>query len=192
LTLEIGRPTQRDDPFVYAMMANARSVYAVDPQILQDTPVAPREWRDRLVSSLPGTAKITALEIDDLNDNKPVVRWDAAAGAAPAAVQTLLDGMRQLRAARFVGDGYSEKVLVAGEERPWRYRLQATVVLPGAGASEQTLTRSVMIAERSGGAEQIAGYRESGADFVLEQPMVDALWTLIYGTRDPGPPPARS
>jgi hypothetical protein len=192
LTLDIGRPTQRGDPFVYAMLANTRSVYAVDPQILQDTPVAPREWRDRLVSVLPGTAKITALEIDDLNDNKPVARWDASSGAAPAAVQTLLDGLRQLRAARFVGDGFSEKVLVAGEERPWRYRLQATVVLPGAGASEQTLTRAVMIAERSGGAEQIAGSKESGADFVLEQPMVDALWTLIYGTRDPGPPPARN
>jgi hypothetical protein len=23
--------------------------------------------------------------------------------------------------------------------------------------------------------------------FALEQPLVDALWTLIYGSRDPGP-----
>ena len=192
LTLEIGRPAQRDDRYVYAMMANARSVYAVDPQILRDTPVAPREWRDRLVFSLPGPARITGLEIDDLRDGKPVARWDASSGAAPREVQAVLDGLRQVRAARFVGDGYADRVTVAGEEGPWRYRLQATVALPGAGASEQTGTRAIMLAERSGGAEQIAGSAEFGAVFVLEQPMIDALWTLIYGSRDPGLPPARN
>jgi len=192
LTLEIGRPAQRDDRYVYAMMANARSVYAVDPQILRDTPVAPREWRDRLVFSLPGPARITGLEIDDLRDGKPVARWDASSGAAPREVQAVLDGLRQVRAARFVGDGYADRVTVAGEEGPWRYRLQATVALPGAGASEQTGTRAIMLAERSGGAEQIAGSAEFGAVFVLEQPMIDALWTLIYGSRDPGLHPARN
>jgi hypothetical protein len=192
LTLEIGRSTKRDDPYAYAMLANARSVYAVDPQILKDTPVAPREWRDRLVASLPGPARVTGLEIDDLRENKPVVRWDASSGAAPAAVRVVLDGMRQMRAARFVGDGFADKVTVAGEERPWRYRLQATVALPGAGASEQTGTRTILIAERSGGAEQIAGSEEFGTVFVLEQPMIDALWTLIYGSRDPGLPPAKN
>jgi hypothetical protein len=96
--------------------------------------------------------------------------------------------LRQVRAARFIGDGFSDKVTVGGEERPWRYRLQATVALPGAGASEQTGTQTIVLAERSGGAEQIAGSAESRAVFALEQPMIDALWTLIYGSRDPGPP----
>ena len=193
VTLELGRPTQRDDRrYVYAMMANARSVYAVDPQILADTPVAPGAWRDRLVFSLPGPARITGLEIDDLRDNRPVVRWDASSGAATKDVQAVLDLLRQVRAVRFVGDGYAEKVTVAGEEREWRYRLQATVVLPGAGASEQTGTHVFKLAERSGGAEQIAGSEEFGAVFVLEQPMIDALWALIYGNRDPGMPPSRN
>jgi hypothetical protein len=192
LTLEIGRPAQRDDRYVYAMMANAHSVYAVDPQILTDTPVALRAWRDRLVFSLPGPARITGLEIEDLRDNKPVARWDASSGAAPKDVQAVLDLLRQVRAVRFVGDGFADKVPVAGEDRPWRYRLQATVALPGAGASEQTGTHAIMLAERSGGAEQIAGSAESGAVFVLEQPMIDALWALIYGNRDPGLPAARN
>jgi hypothetical protein len=192
MILKIGRPTQRDDRFVYAMLANARSVYAVDPQILEDTPVAPRDWRDRLVLTLPVPARITGLEIDDLAENKPVVRWDTSSGPAPATVQAVLNGLSQLRAARFVSDSYSDKGTVTGEERPWRYRLQATVALPGAGASEQTGTHTIMIADRSGGTEQIAGSKESGADFVLEQPMIDALWTLIYGNRDPGQPPAKN
>jgi hypothetical protein len=193
LTLEIGRPTQRDDRrYVYAMMANARSVYAVDPQVLTDTPVAPRAWRDRLVFSLPGPARITGLEIDDLRDNKPVARWDASSGAAPKEVQAVLDLLRQVRAVRFVGDGFADKVTVAGEDRPWRYRLQATIALPGAGASEQTGTHAIMLAERSGGTEQIAGSAEFGAVFVLEQPMIDALWVMIYGNRDPGQPAARN
>ena len=192
LTLEIGRPTQRDDRYVYAKMANARSVYAVDPQILTDTLVTPRAWRDRLVFSLPGPARITGLEVEDLRDNKPVARWDASSGAAPKEVQAVLELLRQVRAIRFVRDGFADNVTVAGEDRPWRYRLQVTVALPGAGASEQTGTHAIMLAERSGGAEQIAGSAEFGAVFVLEQPMIDALWALIYGNRDPGLPTARN
>ena len=40
------------------------------------------------------------------------------------------------------------------------------------------------------GTRQLAGSREFNAVFELEQPFVDALWSLIYGPRDPGPPAA--
>jgi hypothetical protein len=48
----------------------------------------------------------------------------------------------------------------------------------------------LQIAPRSGGGTQLAGSREIGVVFTLEQPVLDALWTLTYGERDPGPPAA--
>jgi hypothetical protein len=60
--------------------------------------------------------------------------------------------------------------------RPWKYRLDAMVSLPG--GTGQTTTMTLWIADRTGGTEQFAGSKEIGAVFALEQPLLDALFTL--------------
>jgi len=95
-------------------------------------------------------------------------------------------GLRALRAKEFVPGGYAERVSAAGDERPWRFRLDATIALPVAGAAEQTSTLTLMLTERLGGAQQFAGSPDLNVVFALEEPMVLALWTLAYGARDPG------
>ncbi|MEX2043757.1 MAG: hypothetical protein WD941_00295, partial [Opitutus sp.] len=72
--------------------------------------------------------------------------------------------------------------------RPWRFRLEATVVLPGGTGADQTSTLTLFLSERAGGTQQLAGSREFDAVFVLDQPLLDAIWALTYGPRDPGPP----
>ena len=61
-----------------------------------------------------------------------------------------------------------------------------TSSLPGGGSADQTSVHSLWIAERSGGTDQLAGAPEYGAVFALDQPMIDAIWDLTYGARDPG------
>ena len=82
---------------------------------------------------------------------------------------------------------FAEKITAAGDERPWRFQLDATIALPGAGGLEQTSTSTFFLTERLGGSQQYAGSKELDAIFALEQPLVDALWSLAYGGRDPGP-----
>jgi hypothetical protein len=77
-----------------------------------------------------------------------------------------------------VQDGFPDKVFAAGEVRPWRYRLDATISLPGGAGGGQVNTMTLWFAERTGGAEQLAGSKEFGAVFAVEQPLLDALWTL--------------
>jgi hypothetical protein len=60
--------------------------------------------------------------------------------------------------------------------RPWKYRLDATVLLPG--GSGQVTTMTLWFAERTGGAEQLAGSKDFGAVFTIEQPLLDALFAL--------------
>jgi len=193
LILQIGLPTTRDG-LAYARVAGPPYVYAVGQDILAETPVAPLAWRERLLRVIPPGAKFVALKLTDLATSRVILDWKPGtvlgATAQPGAMQSLLDGLRTLRARRFTSAAFTDQVSIAGEERPWKYRLDATIALPGGGGAEPTSVTSLLLSERTGGTEQIAGSREFNADFALEQPLLDALWTLTYGARDPGPPPA--
>jgi hypothetical protein len=47
-----------------------------------------------------------------------------------------------------------------------------------------------MLSERIGGGTQLAGSQEFNVVFEVEQTLLDALWSLTYGPRDPGEPAA--
>ena len=96
-----------------------------------------------------------------------------------------------MRAKEFILDQFADKVTVAGDERPWRYRLEATATLVG-GAGEQTSVTTLFLTVRVGGDRQLAGSpaTEYNAVFSIEQPLLDALWTLTESPHDPGSLPA--
>ncbi|HWL14398.1 MAG TPA: DUF4340 domain-containing protein [Opitutus sp.] len=190
-----------DDALVYARLpAASASIYGVDPSILRETAVTPRTWREKLLRELPSGARITALKLVDLSNDSVLLDTAIAADGTPAAsvsdpaaVATLLAHVRTLRAKEFVLDQFVDRVTVAGEDRPWRYRLDATTMLTG-GAGEQTSTTTLFLTPRVGGAHQLAGSpaNEFNAVFEIEQPLLDALWKIVEGPRDPGPAePAR-
>jgi len=189
VTLQIGLPTKHDN-IAYARIAGLPSVYAVEPDILRDTSASPLAWRERLLNALPASARITSLSLTNAGDNTVIYShklsenetWEGALAAEPpprkAAITALLLQLRNLRAASFVQDGFPDKVFAAGEVRSWKYRLDATVALPGGAGAGQVNTMTLWLAERTGGMEQLAGSKEFGAVFAIEQPLLDALWTL--------------
>jgi hypothetical protein len=192
ITLEIGRAKPRD-PLIYARLTNARSVYAIDPEILREISLSPLAWRDRSVQSLPAAATITGLKLTELVPDRVLLDWTPAARAVGltdaqrTAANKLADELHHLKVARFTRAGFSE----AGGGNPgapWKYRLDETISLPGGGTADLKSVHSLWIAERTGGADQLAGAPEFGAVFALDQPMIDALWSLTYGARDPGEP----
>ena len=199
-TLRIGVGANRGST-AYAQFSDAHFVYAIDAEILRKVPVEPRAWRNRILRELPAGARITALAIIPLGtpDAAPLYQrqldgaqtWDEALAAEPAdrqsAIRTLLAQLRQLRAKNFAGDHFTATVATGGPERPWSYKLVATVALEGGAAGAQTSTQEILLSDRIGGATQLAGAQDLDALFEIEQPFTDALWTLIYGPRDPGP-----
>ncbi|HVU22759.1 MAG TPA: DUF4340 domain-containing protein [Opitutus sp.] len=194
VTLQIGVSAQRDGPAYARVTTGSVSIYTINPDILREIPTAPRAWRQHLLRELPAGARITALKLTDLADNRVLVDTaiDAAGHPAtgtpaPDAVETILGQLRTLRAEEFVLDHFAERVTVAGEERPWRYQLEATITLTG-GAGEQTNTTTLFLTPRVGGDRQLAGSPEFNAVFAVEQPLIDALFRLTEGPRDPGAP----
>ena len=196
LTLQLGLASQRDN-FAYARLLGAAFIYAVNPDILRlETPTSSTAWRERILRELPAGARITHLRLTDLATNQSLfeVALDEAgrppttAPQAPA-ITSLVTVLRTLRAKSFPQDGFSEKVLLLGEDRSWRYRLDATLALPGAAIGAPAPITSLLLSERIGGTQQLAGSSEFNAVFELEQPVVDALWSLTYRA-DPGPSPS--
>ena len=199
LALQLGTDAKHN---VYARLGPAAnpgsSIYAVDANILRELPAAPRAWRDRLLRDLPAGARLTALKLTDLSNNQVVLETTLdEAGHPPAgtkhadAIANVLGSLRTLRAKEFILDQFADKVTVAGDERPWRYRLEATATLVG-GAGEQTSVTTLFLTVRVGGDRQLAGSpaTEYNAVFSIEQPLLDALWTLTESPHDPGSLPA--
>ena len=195
LTLQLGNDAAGKVYARLANVANGSSIYEVEPDIVRELPVALRAWRDRQVRDpLPAVARITALKLTDLANNTALVDLAFDDAGAPKtklenqkSVDVVLAQLRSLRAKSFVQDTFTERMMLAGEERPWKYQLDTTVSLPGGTGGGQTTVNTLYLTERGGGAQQLAGVKEAGAVFEIEQAFLDALWSLTY--RDPGPPP---
>jgi hypothetical protein len=204
LRVLIGSPAGRDG--VYAKLAGAPFVYVVAADILDETPVVPRLFRNHLLRELPAGARITGLKLTEtvggrllfeknLGDAAAPPSWEnALAGESAdrkAAVLSLLEQLRELRARRFVADQFAPAVEVAGEMRPWKYTLAATLAFTS-GTGAQTATSTLFLSERTGGMTQLAGSPEFNVIFEADQPLIDACFTLTFGGKDPGfaPPPA--
>jgi hypothetical protein len=165
------------------------SIYEISPEIERELPLSPVAWRDRAVTApLPAAARLSSLRLTDL-ETKQVrleITFNAAGEAAPPprdpkALEQLVAGLRALRARSFLPGGFTDRIFAAGDERTWRLQLEATIALPATGGAEQTSTLSLLLTERLGGSQQFAGSKELDTVFALEQPLVDALWSLAYG-----------
>lgn len=190
ILLQIGLPAPRGT-IAYARVTNAPYVYAVNPDILAETDVAPGAWRERLLRAAPPGAKIEELKLMDLKTGKLILDWKPGAVLPPdreAAVQAAIVSLRTLRARKFLLNSFSDQVVVGGAAQPWTYRLDATIALPGGAGTVQTGVSTLWLAERTGGGEQAAGSKEFNAEFLIEQPLLDALWTLTYGSGERPPP----
>jgi hypothetical protein len=184
---------------VFARVGNASdpgsSIYALEGVVPSDFPIGPAAWRDRLLPAVPANARVSAVKLTDLASHQTLLEstldvsgQPVAPVRDPKALREVIARFRTLRVKSFRSEHFAERVLAAGEERPWRYELDVVISLPGGTDGEQAETKSLYLLERGGGAEQVAGSKEFDAIFELEQPFLDALWNLTYGPRDPGPP----
>lgn len=172
------------------------SIYTVNLDLGREFPITALAWRDRnLREPLPAGARFTSLKLTDL-ETKQVV-FETAFGPTgeptipasdPKALTDLLAQLRALRARSILQAGFTERVAVAGDERPWRYQLEAGVALPGGAGGELTSNLNLLLTERLSGTEQYAGAKDLDLVFALEQPFLDAIWSLT--SRDLIPPGA--
>jgi len=202
LVLQIG--ISPDEPGkAFARLTNPPFVYEILPDILATAATSARHYHVRQLRDLPASALVTSITLVDLANDTPLFarklnegdkNWNALADAEPAATRPVLislhNQLRQLHAQSFAADTFSaDHADTPQGPVPWRYRLDYTIAFNGGDAAQATPS-SLMLTERIGGSSQLAGTADfGGVVFVLPQEMIDALFSLIYGTKnDPGPP----
>lgn len=204
IVLQVGLSPDRPG-VAFARLTNPPFVYEIVPDILEDAPLLARHYRQRLLRKLPKDAQVTGVSLVDLETGAAVFErrlkegekdWTAAVAAEPEAtrptLRALVDELATLRADRFTADGFApDRADTPEGNRPWRYRLDYSILFPGAPEAPASL----FLTERLGGSTLVAGTAEfGGATFAVTQPLLDAIFALTYTARhDPGPaavPPA--
>lgn len=197
ITLQLGVDSANGGA-VQARELGKSFIYAVAPDTLGDFPVAASFYRDRVLRTLPEGTRVSSvvLKTNDASADQPPLlsvklapgqSLDDALASEPAArrdaIKALVAGLATLRAKQFVSDSYADTTIVDGRPAPWKYTLETVLSRDGG----EDIVSTLQVAERSGGGTQLAGSREFNLVFALDQPVLDALWTLVYGSRDPGP-----
>lgn len=196
--LQIGVSPDRPGS-AFARLTNPPFVYEIVPDLLDDTPVQPRHYRERLLRQLPREAAVTSVSLVDLATGGSLYTrrlgdgeraWDARLAAEPEATRpalaALIGELATLRAAAFTSDDFTPDHADTPEgNRPWRYRLDYTVAFAGSAEAPASL----FLTERLGGSTLVAGTADfDGVTFTVTQPLLDALFALTYAvTEDPGP-----
>ncbi len=200
LDLRLGTDSARSTTYarVGTMSEPGASIYTVNSDILTALDLSPDVWRNRAVGEpLPASSRVAALKLTDLTENRALAEITLNAAGDPTApvrdpkaVAIVVAALRNLRAKDFVAGGFADRVAVANDA-PWRFQLDASITSPGLAGLEQTRTFTLLLSERLGGVVQYAGSKELDSIFSLDQGLIDALWSLAYGGRDPGPPAAK-
>jgi len=205
-TLQIG--TSSDKGVAFAKVSNAAFVYQITPDILDASPVLARNYRQRLLRTLPEGVRIQGLSLSDRDTGDPIYTkqlsdaqstWDLAVANEPEArrkaIGTVLTQLHTLRAKSFTADLFTpDHAETPQGSHPWKYRLDIVTSPTGGAAAAQNSTSTLFLTDRIGGNTQLAGTAEfGGAVFEITQELLDALFTLVYRERnDPGLSPSPS
>ena len=185
---------------LYAKLAGQPFVYEVAADLVRRLPVRALAWRNRILEELPETARLAEVEIVDLRNGSIVRTLDlatgvpedpsAVAGTTRSAREVLRDQLRRFRVSSYLSAAFGETVRVGeGEPLPWRYRLDATVLLPSS-AEATSEVRRYWFAERRGGNLLAGGSARAEATFLLPPLFVEAWSTLLAPDRANPPTPA--
>lgn len=201
-TLLVGAFAGTGTDHLFAKKDGAPFVYLIRSDLLRHLKSPPVSYRDRSLLDLPEGARITALRITRFGTAdiafaaeliSPESTWAASLAVLPektrTAAESLIRNLRNLRSKLFLASEFTPYVILGGEQRPWAYLLEATIVLAG-GPSSTTTPYRLYLAGVSGGTSLVAGAPDLGLIFEAQQEFADAFTALVFDRHDPGEPPA--
>lgn len=203
LTLQIGvSPDKPGEAF--ARVTNAPFVYQILPDILDETPVAARHYRLRVLRELPETALLTALRLTALPAGTELFSARNEVALTPESLATakisdstrtvlaaLLGQLRTLRVKAFTAGPFTpDHAETPSGPQPWKYQLDIDTVFPGGDGTAPHSTLTLYFTDRLAGTTMLGGTADfGGVVFEVTQEMLDTLFAFTYaGQHDPGPP----
>jgi hypothetical protein len=192
LELSLAHP-EEDNERLYAK-TDAPFIYEVRRRALLDLlPLNSMHYRDRTLERLPSSALIKNIRLSTIDDETVLIdeSIDPATQTWPLylegkydqpvaeALLGLLDYMQRPQAERFIQNAFQEENrLDADNTRPWQYRLDYSVRLPG-GENGRVELRRLLLSERLGGTSQAATAETFNATFFIPPALIEILETFV-------------
>ncbi|EIP99057.1 hypothetical protein OpiT1DRAFT_03561 [Opitutaceae bacterium TAV1] len=199
IKLELGHGVG-DKRALYARVAGQPFIYEITPEILNTLSTNPLDYRERTLQILPPDTPVARLALRTADGATTLYEhtlasgetWEKALASEPGprrdALAALLAQIPRIQAKTITHDSFPDRVNVNGRERPWAWKIELTPASPAGNAPAPGIV-TLFIAERSGGTTWLLGSPNQDLNLVFEapQPLIDALWALLYADRDPGP-----
>lgn len=192
LSLQLAHP-EEDNDALYARTDRADFIYEVERRpTLRKLPLSPLHYRNRVLDSLPEAAAIRSLSLFDTVSDQAVFEYNLPADQSdwstylgslslpdPLAIEALLANVRRFAVQGYLRDGFDPAGYLIDPDRtlPWRYRLDAEILLPGSD-QDQIREVSYFFTERLSGTKQIGGSAATDVLFECTQGMIDTLYQL--------------
>ncbi|MBC2603057.1 DUF4340 domain-containing protein [Puniceicoccus vermicola] len=185
-----------DTRLIYAKVEGQPFVYAVPMDIIRDLPVSALAYRFRLLDQIPDTGQIRSVVVRDLDTEKILLDRTLGEGGKSwtfgelddpdqppkTSFVTLLKQLRNFRVDSYLSPTFTDGLKIEADRTiPWRYLLEAEVVLPGSGDST-VVTKKYYLTERIEGTLQGGGSEEKDVTFTLPQTIIEA-WEDLFPTR---------
>ena len=191
LTLMLAYPENSRDA-LYAKTNLADFIFKVERSAtLRMIPLNTPYYRNRILDILPAAARISALKLTNLQNDEAIFNYAPGQENIPwndlieefdanhaEHVPVLLGAIRKFEVKSYLLDSYAEAYPVDAEKSlPWRFRLSATIQLPG-DETDRTETREYVFTDRLSGTVQVAGSKQYNTIFEIPQSLLDALYEL--------------
>lgn len=192
MRLELAHP-EDDNNALYARTDQAEFIYEVERRpTLMSLPLSALHYRSRTLETLPEAASVQRIGLIDTSKRDPLFEYtldessrdwadslDELDAEKREAIEELIATIRSFSVSAYLKDDFDPGGYPLEEDRklPWRYRLEATLLLPGSERDEISEI-SYDFTERLSGTKQIGGSSSRGTMFELTQSTIDTLYTL--------------
>ncbi|WP_309384082.1 DUF4340 domain-containing protein [Cerasicoccus frondis] len=177
---------------LYAKTADKASVYAIDLGILGALRADALAYRSRTLTSLPKDARVESIKITDLKTNTVLLdksiktdseTWPTALpddDVDRAEILTIVDTLKNFEVKEYLMPEFREL-----PNLPWRYQLDAGIIIPGGDGSSEKRSYSFTIRD---GVRQVGGSPQQNVTFLLTQDLIDSLFPLTLAKNPPAAP----
>ncbi len=172
------KPNDRNESFI--KIANKDFVYSSYNDIFAQIDNDPLLYKERKIISLPESSSIQKISIERLSDRSIIAEEtiDPAAEKETAAAQ-LAKVVSQLTIQSFNPRGFTRTVEIAGRQKPWAYKLIATV---GTDDPQNAITQQIeiFVSETTGGPLLWGGISQTNQGFRFGTDFIDSFSAIVF------------
>ena len=183
-----------NDALLLVNLEDSTSIYSVEKtHFLENFNASLLFYKTRVIEKLPKAARITKLQIIDLQSGDPLLNLspDPLEDSPPNSIdpasddKELFPSLIEMRTQGYIDQPFALDALDTNGQALWKYQLLFEIILPG-DTEAKIETRTYYLSARQSGSLQLGGSQSKNLVFQLSSELIQALDPFI-NTFEPSP-----